>query len=93
MNTRSSRPPTAGALVGGVVAVLLAFQVIRLAGRSYIDPGSGSFAIQIIIAAVLGGLLSARLWFRYVLGRIVGLFRRSTPEASPSAEEASRDDG
>lgn len=64
-----------------------------MGSRSYIDPGSGSFAIQIIIAAVLGGLLSARLWFRHVLGRIVGVFRRSTPEASPSAEEASRDDG
>ena len=88
MNSRPSR-----ALVGGVAAVLMAFQVVRLAGRGYIDPGSGSFAIQIIIAAVLGGLLSARLWFRYVFGRIIGWFRRSTPEASPPAEEASRDDG
>ena len=79
--------------LGGVAAVLVAFQVVRLASRSYIDPGSGSFAIQIIIAAVLGGLLSARLWFRYVVGRIIGWFRRSTPEASPSSEEASRDDG
>ncbi len=83
---------------GGLATVVIGLQVTRLiaaqlGGRGYIDPGSGSFAIQIIIAAVLGGLLSARLWFRYVLGRIVGLFRRSTPEASPSAEEASRDDG
>ena len=93
MNANSPQPSASRALVCGVAAALLAFQVVRLAGRSYIDPGSGSFAIQIIIAAVLGGLLSARLWFRYVLGRIVGLFRRSTPEASPSAEEASRDDG
>ena len=65
----------------------------QLGGRSYIDPGSGSFAIQIIIAAVLGGLLSARLWFRYVLGRIIGLVRRSTPAENPSAEEANREDG
>ena len=93
MNVRPSRPPTARASVGGIAAALIAFQIVRLAGRSYIDPGSGSFAIQIIVAAVLGGLLSARLWFRYVLGRIIGVFRRSTPEESPSAEEASRDDG
>lgn len=83
---------------GGLAILLLGFQITRLiiaqlGGRGYIDPGSGSFAIQIIIAAILGGLLSARLWFRYVLGRIIGWFRRSTPEASPSAEEASRDDG
>lgn len=83
---------------GGLALLVLGLQVTRLivpqlGGRSYIDPGSGSFAIQIIIAAVLGGLLSARLWFRYVVGRVIGWFRRSTPEASPSAEEASRDDG
>ena len=84
---------------GGLAILVLGLQAARLisaqlGGRSYIDPGSGSFAIQIIIAAVLGGLLSARLWFRYVLGRIIGWFRRSSPaEASPPAEEASRDDG
>ena len=93
MNAHSSQPSASRALIGGVAAALLAFQVVRLAGRSYIDPGSGSFAIQIIIAAVLGGLLSARLWFRYVLGRIAGLFRRSAPDASPAAEETSREDG
>ena len=65
----------------------------QLSSRSYIDPGSGSFAIQIIIAAVLGGLLSARLWFRYVVGRIMGFVRRSTPAESSAAEEASREDG
>ena len=83
---------------GGLALLVLGLQAARLisaqlGGRGYIDPGSGSFAIQIIIAAVLGGLLSARLWFRYVFGRIIGWFRRSTPEASPPAEEASRDDG
>ena len=93
MNAHSPQPSASRALVGGVFAVLLAFHVVRLAGRGYIDPGSGSFAIQIIIAAVLGGLLSARLWFRYVLGRIVGLFRRSAPDASSTAEETSREDG
>ena len=83
---------------GGLAILVLGLQTARLisaqlGGRSYIDPGSGSFAIQIIIAAVLGGLLSARLWFRYVLGRIIGLVRRSTPAENPSAEEANREDG
>ena len=66
----------ARASVGGLAAGLVALQIFRLAGRSYIDPGSGSFAIQIIIASVLGGLLSARLWFRYVV-------RTNHPLASP----------
>ena len=89
---------TANSSGGGLAILVLGLQAARLisaqlGGRSYIDPGSGSFAIQIIIAAVLGGLLSARLWFRYVLGRIIGLVRRSTPAENPSAEEANREDG
>ena len=48
----------------------------QLVGQRYIDPGSGSFAIQNIIAAVLGGILSGRLWLRHVFWRIVGRGRR-----------------
>lgn len=98
LTVEESRAPMPNRSSGGLAILLLGLQITRLVvaqlgGRSYIDPGSGSFAIQIIIAAVLGGLLSARLWFRHVVGRIIGWFRRSTPEASPAAEEARRDDG
>lgn len=59
-------------------------------GRRYIDPGSGSFAIQIIIAAVLGGLLTARLWLRHMFWRVLGLVRRKKSEEQPAGEEADR---
>ena len=71
-------------LCGGLLIVAL------LGGRRYIDPGSGSFAIQIIIAAVLGGLLTARLWLRHVFWRVFGRWRRSKSDDQPSAEEADR---
>lgn len=50
--------------VFGLSAVVLTTG--QLVGRSYIDPGNGIFAIQIIIAAGLGGILSARLGLRHV---------------------------
>ena len=59
-------------------------------GRRYIDPGSGSFAIQIIIAAVLGGILTARLWLRHMFWRIVGRGRRTKSEDPTSGEETDR---
>ena len=67
--------------------------IIGLVFLPYLDPGSGSFLIQILIAAVLGGFVSAGLWFR----RILGIFRRSSggstntsgPEA-PDLDEADR---
>ena len=62
----------------------------QLVGRRYIDPGSGSFAIQIIIAAVLGGLLTARLWLRHFFWRVFGRLRRSKNEELPAGEEADR---
>ena len=70
----------------GFYAVVLATSL--LAGRRYIDPGSGSFAIQIIIAAVLGGLLTARLWLRHMFWRVLGLVRRKKSEEQPAGEEA-----
>ena len=76
--------------VGGLAVLVLAGLILRLVSRSYIDPGSGSFAIQIIIAAVLGGLLSARLWLRHVFWRIFGRKQRTEIEDQPSGEEADR---
>ena len=72
--------------------LLIAWPLIGalLAGRRYIDPGSGSFAIQIIIAAVLGGILTARLWLRHLFYRIVGRGRRTETRDEPSTEEADR---
>ena len=57
-------------LVLGLWAALLG--ITNLAGRRYIDPGSGSFAIQLIVATVLGGILSAQLRLRHVFWQIVG---------------------
>ena len=70
----------------GLSAALLTADL--LAGRRYIDPGSGSFAIQIIIAAVLGGILTARMWLRHVFWRIVGRGRRKESDEHAPAEEA-----
>jgi uncharacterized membrane-anchored protein len=40
---------------------------------AYLDPGSGSYIIQMVIAGFLGGLYAVKLyWYR-----IVGFFKRS----------------
>ncbi len=75
-------------LVLGLWAALLT--TVQLAGRRYIDPGSGSFAIQIIIAAVLGGILTARLWLRHIFWRIIGRGRRTKTEDPTAGEETDR---
>ena len=52
---------------------------------AYIDPGSGSYLLQILVAGVLGASFAVkRFW-----GNIVALFRRSesSDEDSPSSSE------
>ncbi len=52
---------------------------------AYIDPGSGSFIIQVLVASVLGGALLIRTFW----SQISGLFRRkpsSPDEPKPPSE-------
>ena len=48
---------------------------------AYLDPGSGSFLIQLLIAGALGVALAIRMSW----GRIKGMFRRK--DAPPSDSE------
>ena len=94
-DARLTRAPDPRALTASPVFLVLGFwaallSTTHLARRCYIDPGSGSFAIQIIIAAVLGGILTARLWLRHVFWRILGRGRRSKSDDPPSGEETDR---
>lgn len=39
---------------------------------AYLDPGSGSFLLQLLIAAILGGLIAIRAYW----GRLISFIRR-----------------
>jgi len=46
----------------------------------YLDPGSGSFILQLILATLLGGLLILRSYWTKVKDFLVGLFSRDKSE-------------
>jgi hypothetical protein len=48
----------------------------------YIDPGSGSYLVQVIIAAVLGGLF----YFKNLWLKIKSYFVRGKKEAPPGGD-------
>lgn len=62
-----------------VVAALVASPAVA---HAYIDPGTGSILIQGLIAAIVGGLFTIKLWWR----RIKGLFTRHQ-DAPPEERE------
>ncbi|HJS30006.1 MAG TPA: hypothetical protein VJ768_10315 [Anaerolineales bacterium] len=51
---------------------------------SYLDPGSGSILLQVIIAAILGALIVLRTSW----GRIRSFFRRPDTEEKDQEEDA-----
>lgn len=54
-----------------------------LLGLGYLDPGSGSFIIQILVATLLGGALAVKAFW----SQITGLFRRGGKPAGDDPEE------
>ena len=75
-------------VLAGIVLCLCALAPTE--AYAYLDPGTGTFALQGLIAGVAGGVISIRTYWR----RIGGLFRRSNtssenwPERPPSGSDA-----
>jgi hypothetical protein len=53
----------------------------------YLDPGSGSVLIQIIIATILGGLIAIRVFWSRLIARFRGGARQAEQEASPDPND------
>lgn len=53
-----------------------------LEGILYLDPGSGSFILQLLIAALLGAGLAIKIYWR----KLVAFFKKEQPESSQPAE-------
>ncbi len=54
----------------------------------YLDPGSGSFLIQLLLAAILGISVATRLYW----GKIKGAFIKKNSPSSPDAEGEDSED-
>jgi hypothetical protein len=58
-----------------VLAALPLLLLVATPAKAYIDPGTGSFLVQGIIAAILGAAVALRMYWR----RIKALFTRQAP--------------
>jgi hypothetical protein len=65
----------------GLVALVL-FMVSGNA-YAYLDPGSGSAVLQIIMAVLVGTVMTVKMYW----GKIVGLFKKSKPEAETISKD------
>jgi len=51
-------------------------QLFLFRPAAYLDPGSGSYLLQLLVAAVLGAALAVRIYW----GRIKTIFQRKDPD-------------
>jgi hypothetical protein len=58
------------------------------AARAYIDPGSGSFLVQILIGVAFGGALAIATFWRRISAFLSRVFGKKKQEASPTQDEA-----
>ncbi len=65
--------------IGMVLYLALMFSIIAIApAHAYIDPGSGSLIIQVLVGAAVASALTIRLAWRRVRDFFSGLFSRET---------------
>ena len=55
----------------------------------YLDPGSGSYLLQVIIAAILGGLM----FFKNFWIKVKSFFVKPKPKEEPAEEEPTEQEG
>lgn len=71
------------------LALLLAALSIPSAVRAYVDPGTGSYFLQILIAGILGAAFALKLYWRRIKGFLTGSRsgRNKTEEEQQTGED------
>ena len=58
-----------------VLLLLIGMFFMESSVYGYIDPGTGSFIIQILIAGFLGGLYAVKFYWKKIKGGISSVFK------------------
>jgi len=66
-----------------LINTIILFSLLLIIARpayAYLDPGSGSFILQIILGAVLGGLFTVKIYWQKLKTFIFKIFGRAKSE-------------
>ena len=59
----------------------MALLSVTVDAYAYIDPGTGSYILQIVLAFFLGALFALKMFWKNVKGFVVNLFSRGKKQA------------
>ncbi len=53
---------------------------------AYLDPGTGSYIVQLLLAGLMGGLFLVKVYWKKIKGFFASLFSKGDPESEPEVE-------
>lgn len=65
--------------------VLIVVLVFTQSAQAYIDPGTGSFILQLLVGSLLASLLALKMFWAQVKGFLAYVFHRKGPK-NPDAD-------
>ncbi len=63
-----------------VLATCLLGGIMVQPAHAYVDPGTGSYVLQLLVAGLLGGLLAAKVFWSRTIAYLKGLVSRRRKE-------------
>lgn len=60
----------------------LIFGALPSSAHAYLDPGTGSMAIQLIVAGVVGAMFTLKMYWRRTRDYLFGFFKKSNSTQS-----------
>ncbi len=67
-----------GRLAKGMLVFALLLLLVPSLAHAYLDPGTGSYVMQLLIGSLLGGLFALGMFWRRVKASIERIFRRGS---------------
>lgn len=65
------------------LTTLLVFVLSTKAAHAYLDPGTGSFILQVVAAGALGGLFALKTFWRQIIDFFQRIFSKKTRKQAP----------
>jgi hypothetical protein len=59
------------------LSLTVALVAIPSRAYAYLDPGTGSMVLQVVIAGILGAAFTFKTYIRAIFGPVLGLFKKS----------------
>ena len=64
-----------------ILVLALAIVASPSPAYAYLDPGTGSMVLQVIVAGILGAAFTFKTYIRAIFGPVLALFKRSRSES------------